>query len=185
MGGSIKVTATHTDNHLDVFEYLYKVELADDRKFIMPVSYGTGGNYGGNPDNLIAASRFKSGQALWLKETLPFVEYQQIINSVSHPVFGMLRQQALGNVHMCLRTGVKVYLFKNSIVYKELKKLGFVCFTIEDDLTTESLLTCLDEGDAVKNYKLYSEWVMSRSAIRCQDILKEAVANKQSLFRGV
>lgn len=171
---------THTDNHLDVFEYLNKVKIDNDRKFILPVSYGIGGNYKGNPDLLIKASRFEEGQAMWLKKVLPNNEYREILNTVSHAVFGAMRQQALGNIYICLRTGVKVFLFKDSMVYKELKKMGYVCFTIEDDLNTESLSTCLDEQNAKRNHDIFVEYVKNNSPEKLRDFLVNAIAEKQN-----
>lgn len=148
---------TETDNHLDVFDYLYKVKIEEGRKYILPVSYGIGGNYNGKPDLLINACHLKKSLTYWLKDTIPLDKYQNLIHTVSHAVFGMIRQQALGNVFMCLRTGVKVYLFRDSIIYQELKKAGYICFSIEDDLTTESLSTCLTIEEAKINYDLFME----------------------------
>ena len=35
-------------------------------------------------------------------------------------VFGVIRQQAIGAIKQCLRNGIKVYLYEDSIVYKHL-----------------------------------------------------------------
>lgn len=172
---------TETDNHLDVFEYLYKVKLGEDRKYILPVSYGIGGNYNGNPDLLINACQLNSRLTCWLKETMPFEDYKRIINTISHAVFGMIRQQALGNVFMCLQTGVKVYLFRNSIIYQELKKAGFICFSIEDDLTTDSLATCLTRDEAKINFDLFMKRKMGRFPTVFRKKMIQAVEFKRKI----
>lgn len=173
---------TETDNHFDVFEYLYKVRLDDNRKYILPVSYGIGGNYNGNPDLLINACQLNESQTFWLKETMPLEEYKKILKTVSHAVFGMIRQQALGNVYMCLRTGVKVYLFRDSVIYQELKKVGYICFTIEEDLTTDSLATCLTREEAMKNYDLYVAGMKDRSPAVFRERMMRKIEEKKKIL---
>lgn len=168
---------TYTTNHLDVFEYLYKIKLSIGRKYIMPVSYGING-YNGNPELLKKTSHFEEDQTMWLTKKLPYKEYDAILNTVTHAVFGMLRQQGLGNVYMCIRKNVKLYFFKDSLVYKELKKMGYVIFTIEDDLSTESLSSCLSEQDAKKNYDVYTERLESFRTQTSIDFIKSAIENK-------
>lgn len=164
---------TYTVNHLDVFKALLNVNLEKNRNYIIPVSYGIYG-YNGNPEILKSISGLNPGQTIWLTKLLPFDEYQKLLDTVTHAVFGMLRQQGMGNVFMCLRKGVKVYLFKDSLVYKELKKMGYVCFTIEDDLTTESLSVCLEEKDAQNNYQISKE--RRKNALgKCRAFLEEIV----------
>ena len=169
---------TYTVNHLDVFCALSNVDLEKNRNYILPVSYGIYG-YRGNPDILKSISGLNPDQTIWLTQLLPFDEYQKIMNSVTHAVFGMLRQQGLGNVFLCLRTGVKVFLYKDSMVYKELKKMGYVCFTIDDDLTTESLSTCLDEKDAQNNYRIYMERWRKNDPKRCRAFLEDVLDKKK------
>lgn len=169
---------TYTVNHLDVFCALSNVDLEKNRNYILPVSYGIYG-YRGNPDILKSISGLNPDQTIWLTQLLPFDEYQKLMNSVTHAVFGMLRQQGLGNVFLCLRTGVKVFLYKDSMVYKELKKMGYVCFTIDDDLTTESLSTCLDEKDAQNNYRIYMERWRKNDPKRCRAFLEDVLDKKK------
>lgn len=168
---------TYTDNHLDVFEFLKSIEIETERKYIIPISYGIDG-FNGDPQELIKNCALKKTQTFWLTRSLPITEYQKIIKSASHAIYGTLRQQALGNIFLCLRTGVKVYLFKDSIVYKELKKIGYVCFTIEDDLTTESLSECLSERDAMVNYQLYMNKKLEGDPNKCLRFLQNAISNK-------
>ena len=110
-----------------------------------------------------------------MTKLLPLEEYRAIINSISHAVFGMIRQQGLGNIWLCISNGVKIYLYKDSIVYKELKKMGFVCYSIEDDLTTESLSSCLSEKDAENNYRLFNDYSKAQTADEWKAYLVDAI----------
>ena len=170
-----------TNNHLDVFNRLCDLDIGEDRKFIVPVSYGLKG-FNGNPENLMSASKMDKDKTVWLTKVLPFNEYDAILKSVTHAVFGMIRQQALGNIFLCILKGVKIYLYKDSLVYKELKKSGYVCYTIEDDLSSESLSLCLSEEDAKKNYNIYIEKIKNNSSDKCREFLEKAVAEKRGNF---
>ena len=48
-----------------------------------------------------------------------------------------------------------MYIFKDSLIARQLRKDGYIFFTIEDDLNQESLSTCLSEEDARHKYDLY------------------------------
>ena len=145
---------TYTNNHLDVFEKVRTFSLTGERKYIIPVSYGWGQAFGNNPDNLIALSSLNQDSVLWLKDYMDREDYFKIFNKVTHAILGVMRQQALGNIFYCLRTGVKVYLYKDSIVAKQMRKEGYVFFTIEDDLTEASLSECLGKEQAMHNFML-------------------------------
>lgn len=145
---------TYTNNHLDIFEKVRTFSMVGERKYIIPISYGWGQAFGNNPDNLISLSSLNQDSVLWLKDYLDREEYFELFNKVTHAIFGVMRQQALGNIFYCLRTGVKVYLYKDSIVAKQLRKEGYVFFTIEDDLTETSLSECLSKEQAMNNFML-------------------------------
>ena len=74
--------------------------------------------------------------------------------SCSHAVYGTLRQQALGNIFNCFRTGVKVFLYRDSMNYLQFLKDGFAVFAIED-MTSDDLSTPLSRAEAVRNNHLY------------------------------
>lgn len=174
----INHSLTYTDNHLDVFHYLRNVEIEVNRKYIIPVSYGIDG-YGGNPNNLKDESKMDDSQTIWLTEVLPLNDYNDIISTASHAIYGTLRQQALGNIFRCLMRGVKIYLFEDSIVYKELKNNGYIVFTIEKDLNTQSLSVCLSEKEARINYDLCKQWYTSNSPANFRMFIEQELENKR------
>ena len=96
----------------------------------------------------------REDQALWLDTFLPREQYIALYDNITHAIFGAIRQQGIGNVAACFRTGVKVFLYKDSIIYKQYKEWGYKVFSIEEDLCLDSLSTCLSEEDAQINYQL-------------------------------
>ena len=59
-------------------------------------------------------------------------DYYALMDTYSYAVYGVIRQQAMGNIFGCLAKGIKVFLYRDSLVYKFLKEDGFVVFAIED-----------------------------------------------------
>ena len=165
---------TYTNNHLDVFKYLNGIDIQEERKIIIPISYG--GCYGGI-DNFKLLSHINHTNILWLTELMSFQNYSALLKTVTHGIWGNLRQQAMGSIYYCLKTGVKIYLFKDSVIYKQFKKDGFTIFSIEDDLTTQSLSDCLPKDDAKRNNDLYNKIVQSSGPynlrIKLENCLKD------------
>ena len=97
---------------------------------------------------------FNGNETVFIEKKLPLGEYEELTSYCTHAIFGTLRQQALGNIFNCFRTGVKVYLFRDSMNYRQFKKDGFIIFAIED-MDHESLATPLTRSEAFRNNQLY------------------------------
>lgn len=138
---------TLTNNHLDVWEYIKDCSRYENQEYIFPVSYGN------EMDIKLLKSVIKGDNIRWLEDFMPISEYKQLQNSVTHAVLGVIRQQAMGNIFKLLGSGVKVFLFKDSIVYKYLKEKGYIVFCIED-ISKDSFLEPLSHEDAITNYKI-------------------------------
>ena len=93
-------------------------------------------------------------KAVYIEERLPLEEYENMMSKCSHAIYGTLRQQALGNIFGCFKTGVKVFLYKDSMDYIQFKKDGFVVFAIED-MNFEALSKPLSKEEAMHNNELY------------------------------
>lgn len=127
--GSIQIgnSASSVGNHLDVWESI-KQFVPQERKIIMPLSYG----------NKQYASFVKKQIGLehknieTLDQFLPREEYFSLINQCTYFVHGAIRQHAMGNIYNALLSGRKVFLFKNSLIYKYLAESGFIVFAIEE-----------------------------------------------------
>ena len=147
-------SANITNNHLDIIAAIKKKKIdLDKRKVYIPLSYG-------NKDLAELVRRkavFAGADVHCLMETLPFNDYKEMISSCTHAFFGMIRQSGLGNVYLCFRKGIKVFFFKDSILYKHFKDHGFYVYSIEDDLSDDSISEPLTPAQAKTNYdKFYS-----------------------------
>ena len=141
-----------TNNHLDVLHVMRKVNL-NGRDVVFPVNYGFGKGL-----LLMKMRKHKDlggGRMVFLENILPLDEYQVLLKQTTHAVFGPLRQQALGNIFMCFIYGVKIFLYKDGILYKQFIKDGFKVFSIEKELNTKNLETPLSKEDAEYNNRLY------------------------------
>jgi dTDP-N-acetylfucosamine:lipid II N-acetylfucosaminyltransferase len=144
-------SATPTNNHLDVLNMINKYHFKS-RKIILPLSYGDNDYRNYLEDHI----RVEINSITLLTDFLPFEEYSIILNSCTHAIFGHLRQQAIGNIYICLRKGMKVFLYKDSMAYKQLKDRDkYVIYSIDDDF--EELFSPIRQEDAIFNYnKSYS-----------------------------
>ena len=57
----------------------------------------------------------------------------------------------MGNIFACLEKGIKIYLYKDSVIYRQLVELGFIVFSIDNDLSEISLQKVLSKEDAYTN----------------------------------
>lgn len=120
-------SATYTNNHLDIWERI-RCYLPNGRNIIIPANYGNI-HYSNELELRIQS---KDHNICIIKDFMPRDKYFQLINSCSYAVFGVIRQQAMGNINYCLSKGIKVFLYRDSIVYKYLKYNGFMVYAIED-----------------------------------------------------
>lgn len=143
-------SANITNNHIDIFHKLKKVTI-NRRTLIIPISYGV--SY--IQERIKQYNNFKGAETIFLENPIPFIDYVEILKSCSHAIFGGIRQTGLGNIFLCLRLGVKVFLFKDSITYKYLKKTGYRVFAIEQELNDTEISIPLDNDSVMHNYNLY------------------------------
>ena len=148
-------SANPTINHIDVLESLCRINI-NNKRIIIPISYGDAA-YKTFLKTQIQNHSY-SFKIIFLEDFLPIKEYDNIFNNVSHAIFGVIRQKAIGNIRLCLTHGVKVFLYKNSIPYIDFKKHGYIIYSIEDDLTLEALNSPLSEHDAVYNFNLWAKY---------------------------
>lgn len=145
-------SANISDNHLDIIETIKskKIDL-QERKIYVPLSYGDGRL----AERVKDEAKFDGAYVHCLMETLPFNEYKELLDGCTHAIFGMIRQSGLGNIYMCFRNGIKVFLFKDSILYKQFKADGYCVYSIEEELNDLSILEPLTEKEALNNYNIF------------------------------
>lgn len=122
-------SASPYNNHLDIIQELDKLNFSG--KITIPFSYGS-------KDYIFKIKEVVKSLKLYIsfvEDFLPYEDYISLINQHSIAVFNSYRQMALGNIFIALKCGVKVYLSLKNPSYQWLKRLGFIIYSIEKDLT--------------------------------------------------
>lgn len=152
-------SSTLSNNHLDVWHFINKVQLFN-QTIVIPLSYGDM-NYGDMVQQTIGEQCTK---ARFLREMVEIREYAEMTKTCSYAVFGVLRQQAMGTINRCIRQGVKIFLFKDSMNYKFLKSIGVEVFAIED-IDASSFQTPLTIEQQTKNYNALFDFIRYKNDI--------------------
>ncbi|MCG2462605.1 TDP-N-acetylfucosamine:lipid II N-acetylfucosaminyltransferase [Flavobacteriaceae bacterium F89] len=142
-------SSSYASNHLDVFKELQKFNLGN-RKLIVPLNYGDT-EYGKEISEIgyhIFNDRF-----IAILSFLPIIDYNKMVASCSVAIFNHLRQQALGNILVCLWLGIRVYLNNDSPLYDSLKRKGLIVYSIQEALIIENGLALekMADDDVAKN----------------------------------
>lgn len=156
---------TYTNNHLDIFSIVRDFHSVG-QKYIIPINYGNA--YNNDHDAFKKKADLPTDNTIWIDTFLPYEKYLLIFRTVTHAIFGHMRQQAMGNIDLCLRSSVKIYLYKDSVIYKQLIEWGYIVYTIENDLSEESLKTNLSKEIALYNY------LLNRKLLDNQKLLSDA-----------
>ena len=145
-------SANITNNHLDIIAFLKKEKLVlKERDIYIPLSYGEKKL----AERVKKEVKFAGANVHCLMDILPFNEYSEMMNNCTHAIYGMIRQSGLGNIYLCFRKGIKVFFFKDSILYKHFKSEGYQVFSIEDDLNDISIREPLTPEQAKNNYDIF------------------------------
>jgi hypothetical protein len=124
MGGPdvlIGNSATDTNNHLELFDYLMSVELGD------------GDDWYGNEIARVGTKLF-GDRFVPLRTYMPMDEYYGRIATCGTVMMNHVRQQAGTTIATALYKGAKVFLRKENPVLDFYQNMGIKLFTIQDDL---------------------------------------------------
>lgn len=140
-----------TNNHIDILNILHEKGITD-RKIYVPLSYG------GTPDYInrvvnCGKTLFKNNFVA-LRDFLPFSQYREMLSSCSNVIMFHERQQAMGNISMSLWDGKKIFLSKTSIAFLAERKRGHIIFSIQDDLSIDSVSSFLSKEDVLHNRRV-------------------------------
>ena len=131
LGNSILIgnSATHTNNHLDVFEIIKDT----DKNIIVPLSYGAY-DYK-NYKKLVISTGFKIFKNTFtpIENFMPLDDYRALTYKCNTVIMYHIRQQALGNIFMFLYQGMRVFLNSKSPTYSFLKEKGVIVFDLQQD----------------------------------------------------
>ena len=137
-----------TNNHLDILSNLESKK--EHMTVIMPICYPQKNKkYKDKLQEYIKTLTYV--HVFPIIEFMPFQEYISHISQCSCAIFGHIRQQAVGNITEMLKSGAKVFLYRDSFAYKHYTSMGCKVFCIEEDLMKRDMFDALDERIKLKN----------------------------------
>ena len=136
--------------HLDIIDTLKGLD-GRDLEILLPLSYGCG-HYGNRV--IKVAKRFWGNRAHVLTRFLPYNEYVELNKNVRVAIFNIKRQCGVGNIFLALWNGAKVFLPHDSLNFKHFKSLGYIVYSIEEELSSESLQSEASEEEIIHNRRL-------------------------------
>lgn len=142
-------SATYSNNHLDVWDVISKSGVKA-RRLVVPLSYGIK-KYASKLKNILTSQH---NEVVILAEMMPKYNYIKMLDACSYAIYGVIRQQAMWNIYFCLLNGIKVFLYRESVVYRSLKELGFAVYAIED-IDQNSFHSPLSEQESNINVEAY------------------------------
>ena len=163
-----------SNNHLDAFEYLHHIDIADSKIYV-PLSYGGSAVY--RERVKLKGKEYWGDSFIAIEKFMPYKEYCDIISSCSNVIMFHERQQAMGNVRHGLWSGSRVFLSDSGLVYKFYKDLGINVFSVQNELSTERIKVPLSPNEIRLNRKRMLDTVsrlcLMKDIIRMYEILEE------------
>jgi len=118
-------SATPTNEHLEVLDFLSSMKIRTKFKVLCPLSYGNK-EYA---SFVVEYGKERLGNDfIPLLELLKPKEYAKVLNSVDVAIMNHRRQQGRGNILALLYAGKKVYISKSVSTYSFLERLGIIIF---------------------------------------------------------
>ncbi len=138
-------SASKTNNHLDILNILQKRKITN--KCIIPFSYDC------NSDSRYMNSLLSFNKLdIHIQQAyMSYEKYVSLVNLCKVAIFGHIRQQAIGNVILCMLQGKKIFFYEDSVAYKFFKDGGYVIFSIEDDLYLGNVTKPLSNEERLLN----------------------------------
>lgn len=157
-------SASYSNNHLYVLNFLKRMDLKDELRFTLVLSYGGSKQYVSEVENAYKSSFPQKVEVL--TSYLPLQVYNQIFLKVRSMIMSAWRQESIGTIIMGFYLGVKVFMSERSPLYKWFVDCGFKVFAIET-AKEEDLDTPLSIKDKQRNREIvlerYNEERIARS----------------------
>lgn len=115
-------SAAPTNNHLEVFSLIERLDLRNVPYIVCPLSYG---------DEWYREKIIRAGERMFGDRFRPFTEfmdfesYLAMLGTIGVAFMNHRRQQALGNINLLLRLGRRVYMNADSLAFQEFKDRGY------------------------------------------------------------
>lgn len=149
------------NNHLDLLQKLSSCKDVYERLYV-PLSYGD------DKYRDLVVSKFQNELKEKFYPIVDFLDieaYRQHIGSCAFVVMNHLRQQGIGNIAIAINSGAKLFIHPSSLLYGELRRLGFVIYSV-DQIGTE-IKAFETEENIVHNRKVLQEWRNFPNAVAC------------------
>lgn len=140
-------SATPSNNHAEVLIKLKEIGIQSQKIFI-PLSYGD--KIYANKVKRFANFNFKD-QVFYLDNFLPLHDYNKIVQNCGFVIMNHSRQQAVGNIFSSLWLGAKLFMKEESTVFKYLKRINILVFSIESDMKTQEDFKLLTKREIESN----------------------------------
>ena len=146
-------------NHFDILERL--IVLDGKFKLILPLAYGNIKYI----DQLkeFCFKNFNFSQIEFWDDFISPSDYSEKLLSINVAIFNISVQKGIGNILPLLWNGTKVYLREESPIFIDFVKLGFCIFSIQNDLTKESLAMPLSSAEISLNRSLLTKLLSENS----------------------
>ena len=144
-------SASLSNNHLYILDCLRKVNISNDSKLIIPLSYGGTKQYADTVAN--EYKKVYSDQLEVLREYMPLHEYNNIFLRLRAIILSAWRQESQGTAIMAFYLGIKVFMSERSPLYKWFVDCGFIVFTIES-LDNNSFEQMLSDEEKMHNRQI-------------------------------
>ena len=156
-------SATPTNNHIEAFEHLARTYQIDNKKIVVPLSYG---------DPWYRDRIIKIGEGFFGSNFIPVVDYMarndynKLLSGCSHAIMNHHRQQALGNIVTLILNGSSVHLNTKNPLYSWLNRQGAkICPIITNTPSVRQPLPNLTAKESQTNRQII-EFNFSRRAQR-------------------
>jgi hypothetical protein len=137
-------------NHFDILERLLFIK--NKFKLVLPLAYGNTKYI--NHLKKFCFKNFNCCQLEFWEDFISPSEYSEKLLSINVAIFNISVQKGIGNILPLLWNGTKVYLREESPIFIDFIKLGFCIFSIQNDLTEESLTNPLSSAEISLNRTL-------------------------------
>lgn len=160
-------SASLTSNHLYALDFLRQIDI-DDSDVVLPLSYTIHSKE--YRDSVVERYRQVYGnRARFLFDYQDIQTYQKNFLNYKVAIYPNWRQEALGNIEICLQLGVKVFLSIHNPCFDYFKNKGFCIYALENIKTTEDLCPLtIDEKEA--NRKLFNEIQCERDIVAPENL---------------
>jgi hypothetical protein len=142
------------NNHIDLFNILKKQNI-EDFEIICPLSYSGINEY--------VQIVEKTGESTFgskfnpITDFIPLEKYNKLMASCSIMIMGHIRSQAAANIQSALCFGIRVYMPRQSTLFRYLKRIGLIIHALDEIHEKPMSIDPLTEEEALWNCLKLSE----------------------------